>query len=346
MPSSVRGHPAGYLKNNRSGEELKWKSKGYAVSQEERAAQQEQTHKAAARRVQAQARGLQPTDYLRAKGIQAHEGALTDAQGRTTFLPAADKGGKQWSMQYIDGEGGKRFARDSRKEGCFHAVGGLKALEQAPVIVMGEGYATMATLKEQLGLPATVAAFDAGNLLPVAKALREKFPDQPILVAGDDDRALATTLGTNPGREKAAAAARAVGGKAIFPIFAPGENGYPARLKPVTPQAFRAHEQARARLDQDHGELSVQEKQALLGELLQPAQLDAIATMKRHTDFNDLAQRSALGREALLRQVGLQVQQARQIQQADRKKQAQERKQAPRQGASQGVRQRHGMRAG
>jgi phage/plasmid primase-like uncharacterized protein len=183
----------------------------------------------------------------------------------------------------------------------------------------------------------------------VAKALREKFPDKPILVAGDDDRALAMTLGTNPGREKAEAAARAVGGKAIFPIFAPGENDYPSHLSPLTPQAFRAHEQARARLDQDQGTLGVQEKQSLLGELLQPAQLEAIGSMKKHTDFNDLAQRSALGREALLRQVLPEVKQARQIHQAEMQQQAQERAQAPRQGQGQGQgarhRQGHGMRA-
>ena len=36
-------------------------------------------------------------------------------------------------MQYIQEDGTKRFAKDSRKEGCFHIVGGdMKALETAP----------------------------------------------------------------------------------------------------------------------------------------------------------------------------------------------------------------------
>jgi len=82
-------------------------------------------------------------------------------------------------MQYIQADGTKRFAKDSRKEGCFHAIGGLQALAQAPVIVISEGYATAATLAEVLGF-ATVAAFDSGNLAVVAKALHARFPDKPM----------------------------------------------------------------------------------------------------------------------------------------------------------------------
>jgi putative DNA primase/helicase len=80
-----------------------------------------------------------------------------------------------------------------------------------------------AALQQTLGF-ATVAAFDSGNLLPVAKALHAKFPDKPILIAGDDDRHLEATQGINPGRSKAEEAAKAVGGKALLPIFAPGEQ--------------------------------------------------------------------------------------------------------------------------
>jgi putative DNA primase/helicase len=67
-------------------------------------------------------------------------------------------------MQYIQEDGTKRFAKDSRKEGCFHAVGGMDALARAPALVISEGYATAATNAEVIGF-ATVAAFDAGNLL-------------------------------------------------------------------------------------------------------------------------------------------------------------------------------------
>ena len=96
-------------------------------------------------------------------------------------------------------------------------------LAAAPVLVIAEGYATAATLAEALG-QATVSAFDSGNLLPVAQALHQKYPGKPIIIAGDDDLNVGVTLGINPGRVKAIEAARAVGGKAIFPVFAPGEQ--------------------------------------------------------------------------------------------------------------------------
>jgi putative DNA primase/helicase len=91
------------------------------------------------------------------------------------------------------------------------------------VLVIAEGYATAATVTELLGKPA-VAAFDAGNLVPVAQALHAKFPDKPVLIVGDDDQAQERERGINPGRQKAQEAARAVGGRVVAPIFAPAEQ--------------------------------------------------------------------------------------------------------------------------
>jgi putative DNA primase/helicase len=125
---------------------------------------------------------------------------------------------------------------------------------------------------------ATVAAFDSGNLLSVAKALHEKYPEKQIVIAGDDDKHLELTHEVNPGRSKAQEAARAVGGKVLLPIFAPNENSYPTGLESVTPQKFRK------------GQLSDQQHEAL-------------AKMKQYTDFNDLARKSVHGNDAVERQV-------------------------------------------
>jgi putative DNA primase/helicase len=190
---------------------------------------------------------------------------------------SAGANGKLWTMQYIREDGTKRFAKNSRKEGCFHVVGGIRALVKSPVLVISEGYATAATLSQTLGF-ATVAAFDSGNLVSVAKALHAKYPQKQIVIAGDDDKHLELTHGINPGRSKAEEAARAVGGKVILPIFAPNENSYPAGLEPVTPQMFRK------------GQLSDQQHTAL-------------AKMKQYTDFNDVATKSVLGSEGVERQV-------------------------------------------
>jgi putative DNA primase/helicase len=235
------GHPAGRIINNKTGSDEKWRSKGYvldpaknavlhaeaAANITRRAAALAAQHEQAAKRVSQQLALLRPvealTPYLTAKGVQAHHGAFTDHEQKTTFIPAIDIDNKVWSMQYIQDDGTKRFAKDSRKDGCFHAIGGLDALAMAPAIVIAEGYATAATLAEVLEF-ATVAAFDSGNLPAVAKALQTKYPDKPIVIAGDDDHHRELKDGKNPGREKMEEAARAVGAKMLLPIFAPGER--------------------------------------------------------------------------------------------------------------------------
>uniref|UniRef100_UPI003F5D4FF8 zincin-like metallopeptidase domain-containing protein n=1 Tax=Xanthomonas oryzae TaxID=347 RepID=UPI003F5D4FF8 len=294
------GHPAGRIINNKTGTDITWKSKGYALSDQEkaklqaeaaeklaqRAAEQDKLQEATAQRVGRQMADLvpaeQPTPYLQAKGIEAHAGVFTDREGQKTYIPAFDADGKQWTMQYIQEDGTKRFAKDSKKEGCFHPVGGMNALAAAPALVISEGYATAASLAEGLG-HATVAAFDSGNLPHVARALREKFPDKPIVIAGDDDKAQEIERGHNPGRAKAEEAAKAVGGKAIFPIFAPGEQQ-------ANPKGF--------------------------------------------TDFNDLANKSELGRDGLKRQVSAAVgqvliEEGRQQQQEQRQERAVKQQQQP-----------------
>lgn len=65
-----------------------------------------------------------------------------------------------------------------------------------------------------------VAAFDAGNLEPVAVALREKYPDAQIAILADNDHQLPTNVGV----EKATAAAKAVKGQVFVPAFSEGEK--------------------------------------------------------------------------------------------------------------------------
>ena len=263
------GHPAGYVKNNRTGIEIKWKSKGYSLTDEERttlyalaatkiqerADKQRQDQEEAAQRVSKQLSDLvlitSPTPYLQTKKIEPHSEIFTDVKGQTTYIPAIDASGKLWTMQYIKEDGTKRFAKNSRKEGCFHALGGLNAIAEAPALVIAEGFATAASISQELGF-ATVSAFDAGNLEPVARALQELFPDKPIIIMGDDDKHLELTQGVNPGKAKAKDAAKSVNGVALFPIFAPGEQA-------GDPKAF--------------------------------------------SDFNDLATKSILGRDGVIRQV-------------------------------------------
>ena len=236
------GMPAGYIKNNRTGEELKWKSKGYVLTDEQKLAlksqalQNQRNRELEIEELQRSTAVMlkqklslmneitEPTPYLKAKGIQVHSGVYTDETNNLTCIPATDTEGTIWTVQYIADDGTKRFAKNSRKEGCFHVLGGLDKLADAPVIVIAEGYATAATIKEATELPAVVSAFDSGNLKSVTKALHEKYPHIPMMIAADDDKHLELTKDINPGKEKAMEAAKAVNGLIILPTFAPNEQ--------------------------------------------------------------------------------------------------------------------------
>nr|WP_242518552.1 toprim domain-containing protein [Thiorhodovibrio winogradskyi] len=113
-------------------------------------------------------------------------------------------------MQFIRPDGGKRFLSGGRIYGCFCLLPGTKP---APILIC-EGFATGATLVEQTG-STCVVAFNAGNLLPVAKAVRAQHPKADIIVCGDND---AWTEG-NPGATKARAAALEIGAQLLLPDF-------------------------------------------------------------------------------------------------------------------------------
>jgi antirestriction protein ArdC/phage/plasmid primase-like uncharacterized protein len=324
------GHPAGFIQNNRTGDTLKWKSKGYTLSETEKAqlkannaAKLQEREVVLQTKQNAVAHSVRrfleialtaPADHPYLQMKQARPGNLhvvpenmgdlpLDIQiviGKNRkesqtlrksnpdklvftagdlLLPAIDSNGEVRTVQSIQGNGTKRFASGGAKQDTFQVAGGqgLDALVRSPAIVIGEGYATVDTLSQVLGFP-TVAAFDSGNLPYVARLLREKFPNKPIIIAGDNDLHLELTEGRNPGKEKAHQAATLVNGTAIFPIFAQGEQTYPATLSPITPEKARK------------GELSDDQK-------------TAIAKMKNFTDFNDLATKSAYGMGGVERQV-------------------------------------------
>ena len=203
-------------------------SQAIAEKKEQDARERTQQHEAVAQHV---ARWLascpavtMPSPYMIAKGIKPLDNTLRRSRdGQKIYVSMHDEHGKIWSQQTIYPDGRKTFSKGGRKYGCFHAIGGLGALDKAQTVVIAEGFATAASLSEALKQP-TVVAFDAGNLKAVAEALRRRYPDKPIVIAGDDDYLQQMKNGNNPGREKAQVAAEAVDGLAVFPEFAPGER--------------------------------------------------------------------------------------------------------------------------
>ncbi len=163
-----------------------------------------------------------PSKYLDTKKVRAF--GLRFSRGSVVvpvYKPVATEGPELFaldlvSVQFIDPEGDKKFLTGTPKEGSFHWLTPVPQAE-CPVVVV-EGYATGASVHMATGLPVAVA-FDAGNLVPVARALRKFMPNAVICVAGDDDQATEQEQGKNPGRDKAQAAAKAVGGVWVLPRF-------------------------------------------------------------------------------------------------------------------------------
>ena len=148
------------------------------------------------------------SEYLKRKKVRAF--GLRFSRG-SVVVPVRNIGGDLVGLQFIDPQGGKKFLTGTAKRGCFHLIG---EIDQAQPLAIAEGYATGATVHMATSWP-VVVAFDAGNLLPVAQALRAQFPDLQIIVSADND---AATDG-NPGVTKATEAAQVVGGYLCVPDF-------------------------------------------------------------------------------------------------------------------------------
>lgn len=135
----------------------------------------------------------------------------------TLAVPMRDIDGGLWGLQLIFAGGAKKFLRGQRKKGTFHLLGELSP--EHPICI-AEGYATGASIHEATGWPVAVC-WDAGNIAPVAEALRERWPGARLLICGDDDHEAVDSRGNpaNAGRMKACDAAGRSGGVAVFPRF-------------------------------------------------------------------------------------------------------------------------------
>lgn len=156
-------------------------------------------------------------DYLRRKGVLAH-GARFSPKGNLV-IPLCDSLGRIRGLQVIYGDPDHktRRGRDKdywpaglAKQGHWFQIG-----TPVWIVLLVEGFATGASLHQATGLPVAVA-FDAGNLVPVALALRKTYPNIQVLACADDDF---LTPG-NPGITAAGAAALAASGSWVAPAFA------------------------------------------------------------------------------------------------------------------------------
>ena len=182
--------------------------------------------------------------YLDKKGVQGH--GVRYAPSGALVIPMTDAVGKIYALEVIrppgSGKLGKQFLpKGMSQTGKFHLLAPPRA---RGVVLLAEGYATAASVFESTGIPAAVA-FTAGNLMPVAQALTKAYPGVKVLICADDDyqskcrscgqltpvadpackHCCAPHGGKNTGVEAAKAAAHAVGGAYVLPIFGFARQG-------------------------------------------------------------------------------------------------------------------------
>ena len=148
--------------------------------------------------------------YLKAKAIPA---LSLKCSGAALLVPLRDVDGQLCSLQTIAPDGSKKFMPKGRISGCF-CLTGAQVLPSTGKVYICEGFATAATIASTVKLP-TVAAMNAGNLLPVAKAIHSRYPQLHLVIAADNDR---QTPG-NPGLTKGREAATAVGADFTYPTL-------------------------------------------------------------------------------------------------------------------------------
>jgi phage/plasmid primase-like uncharacterized protein len=244
----VDDHPAGKFGCNKryNGEKFSWTMRGaQPLSASERAELRQRSKMRAAQRraeterLQAEAakrafelyaagHPVETHPYLDFKEVQSHPKLRTgdwyrvdEATGERILMakdallvPLMDFRGQIHSLEAIfaDDDGGytKLFMKGGAKQGHFLSL----AQPKDNIVLLCEGLATGLSLWQYTG-HCVLIAFDAGNLVHVAREVRQYKVDARILICSDNDR----WTDNNPGLHYAGEAARVVGGNVLSPDF-------------------------------------------------------------------------------------------------------------------------------
>ncbi|MWP63297.1 toprim domain-containing protein, partial [Gilliamella sp. Pas-s25] len=132
------------------------------------------------------------------------------------FAPMLNLHNEYAGGQFIEPDGSKRLMKSSSKKGAFILVSSIFSrptevcanLLTHNEIIICEGLATGISIAEFRQQSIVISAIDAGNLIHVAKDIRELNPTAKIIIAGDND------IGQSPntGLAKAIEASQAVNG--------------------------------------------------------------------------------------------------------------------------------------
>lgn len=159
--------------------------------------------------------------YFNSRGYNTPKGLRMDRDGAMTLVPMYPAGAKDYDdvagVQRIWQQRSKwikRYAKASRPTGASYV---LPTKAPRTRFYVAEGITTAQALATAIeGTPfdgRVVVGFSAGNLEPVASAIRRKYENLEIVLCADNDRG---TEG-NPGVKHARKAAEAVGGRCVIP---------------------------------------------------------------------------------------------------------------------------------
>lgn len=148
--------------------------------------------------------------YLQDKGIKPY-GILID--GNDLIIPMFCNG-KLWNYQTIKPDGTKLFMPQAKILGNYYEIKGSN------VLAIVEGFATGASVAEATGYTVYVA-FNAGNLIHVARVIKDKNPNLEIIICADNDHEtkLKNGIPNNTGIIKGELAAKEIGAKMVYPDF-------------------------------------------------------------------------------------------------------------------------------
>lgn len=148
-------------------------------------------------------------EYIRRKGIRPI--GIKQCRDMLLIPMSATGTGDPESLQLIFPDGSKKFLT-----GTGAVPGPLYYVMRGnggPLYIV-EGYATGCSVHEATGTSVAIA-FSSGKLPAVAEALRGRFPDREIIIAGDQGN----------GSSKATEAALKIGSKVVLPTMPEGTSG-------------------------------------------------------------------------------------------------------------------------
>jgi putative DNA primase/helicase len=181
-----------------------------AKAREEELAKKAESAKLKAKEIWNKSTQAESHAYLLKKSIDPY---TTRVHGRELVVPVKNSAGELTSLQLIDEDGDKIFLPGGTVRGSYFSIYGADK-NSREIFLICEGFATGATLRAATDFH-VIVAFNAGNLEPVAREMRNKFPDAKIVICADNDQYKSKNTGIEYGRK----AAEAIGGLFCYPQF-------------------------------------------------------------------------------------------------------------------------------